>query len=624
MAGTILLIPRKKEDDVKFSSKIDQLKAGILNELKPYYSEITFRDKASNSFLAEFRFDKRNKYYEDENRSWLTFEGIVFDLNNTITYAAKDLFELYKIRGEKVFEELDGHYVIKLYDANTDCYYVVSDYAKSKTNFYTQSDDYIIFTPSLLATAIVTPPRLDHYAFNEFMWRYYILSERSLLKDVKRLSPATIYKVKNGEIEKRTYWKWPKEYTKLDFNSCVKKTRESMMESARLIANEFPKISIDLTQGQDSRQVVAAFKNQNIPFEAFIFGKDDFYEVSNVKDICSRNNIPLMNAKIENDFSDNLWDYFKKAVIVGNGELPGFALSRILYMRGKIAEQNDVSLDGNVGYFYKNGLWDELYTLNLYREPKRFNTELFLKLRMLSKDYKTEIFTDDYLKIKSETKQYISGLVDNVLKDHEKSPVAIQADLFGLYNWLNWGTANSTAIRNFMPNISVLLLRRNLEFATTVPVKWKINLSKYQRALVYQLDPELANEKTDFGGVNMVPKNFFTIVPFYFKYYGFQAHRILNKVKSKLGFKVVTHLQEAWDYLPLYKKLYNSSDFKKNLHYDTLHLKSIIKEKEWEELLASFENEEKSMNDFEYLFKLVSVEYFLREAKKWNTDSNIF
>lgn len=618
MAGTILLISKKKEGGSGFSSKIDQLKTGILKGLKPYYSNISYNKPASNSFLAEFRYDDRSKYYEDENKSWLTFEGIVFALNDTITYSAKDVLELYQNKGEKIFEELDGHYVIKLYDAKSDCYYVVSDYAKSKTNFYTESDDYIIFTPFLVTSAIVTPPQLDHYAFNEFMWRYYILSERSILKDVKRLSAATVYKVKNGKIEKRTYWKWPKEYTKLDFNSCVEKTRESMMESARLIANEFPKISIDLTQGQDSRQVVAAFRNQKIPFEAFIFGKDDFYEVSNVREICSRHNIPLMNAKVENDFSDKLWSNFKKSVIAGNGELPGFALSRILNMRGKIAEQNDVTLDGNVGYFYKNGLWDELYTLNLYREPKRFNTELFLKLRMLSKDYKTEIFTDDYLKIKSETKKYISDLVVDVLKDHQKSPVAIQADLFGLYNWLNWGTANSTAIRNFMPNISVLLLRRNLEFATTVPVKWKVNLSKYQRELVYQLDPELAKEKTDFGGVNMVPKNFLTIIPFYFKYYGFQAHRILNKVKSKLGFKVVTHLQEAWDYLPLYKKLYNTAEFKKNLNFETLHLKSIIKEKEWEELLFSFENEEKSMNDFEYLFKLMSIEYFLKEVNNWS------
>ena len=113
----------------------------------------------------------------------------------------------------------------------------------------------------------------------------------------------------------------------------------------------------------------------------------------------------------------------------------------------------------------------------------------------------------------------------------------------------------------------------------------------------------------------MAPKNILTYIPFYFRYFYFQSARFRNKIKTKLGMKVVTHLQEAWDYLPIYKLLFQNENFQKNLIYENMYLSEIIKENEWNKLLKQFQNKEfQTVNNYEYIFKIISMEYFLQKA----------
>jgi hypothetical protein len=570
------------------------------------------------SFLIEFRQDNREKFYTDRDGNWLTFEGVVFALHKTLCYNAKDLWELYQNSDsvEDFANELDGHFVIKIYDAKQDKYLIINDIIKNKTNYLLEDKDFIMFTPFLLTTGIIKKPELDKYALNEFMWRYYILSERSMLKDVRRLSPASIYIIKDGNLSRKSYWEWSHSFTKLSFNDSVDKMVNSMQESARLINDSFGKPCIDFTMGQDTRQVISVFINQKLPFATSTFGRPDFYEVEKVKEMAQRHNIENHNIQLGRDYYNNIWGVFKKAVILGSCEQPGYLLGRILYMRNQYKKYGNASVNGMDGHFYKNGLWDEMYSFNLYREPRKFNINLFLKLRLFSKNYPDSIFNSGFLQIKQNSREYFVNIIENSIKDYLKSAVSIQVDRFDLYHWLNFGTAGNSATNIILPSFSPLLFRRNLEFAITIPVKWKFNLSKFQRAVVYKLDKELAKEKTDFGGINMVPKNIFTYIPFFIRYFWFQSKRMRNKILTKIGFSPTTHLQEAWDYLPVYKLLFHDKGFQENLIYKNMYLSEIIKEDEWNKLLKEFHNSDfQTLNNFEYLFKIVSVEYFMKKAK---------
>jgi hypothetical protein len=615
MAGTLLLISRNDRNQ-QLLDKINRLENYINSIFRKYFYKIHFH-KFDNAYLVEFRKDDNLKFYEDKAGNWLTFEGNVFDLNESKSYNAEELLLLYKDSGEDIANRLDGHFIIKIYDAQKDRYLIINDYIKSKTNFICEADDFIMFTPFLITTGIIKKPELDKFAFNEFMWRYYILSERTMLKNVQRLSPATIYTVKKGKLFKKTYWEWPHQYTKLYFNESVEKMVENMQETARLINISFGKPCIDFTMGQDSRQIVSAFTNQNLPFATATFGKQDFYEVEKVKEMTQRNNIENHNIQLQENYCENIWKIFEKAIIIGSCEQPGYLLGRILYMRSQYRKYGKVSLNGMDGHFYKNGLWDELYSFNLYREPNRFNIDMFLKLRALSKNYSEDIFRPDFLEIKSNSKQYFTEIVKVAIINYLDSPVSIQVDKFDLYHWLNFGIAGNSAVNFIFPSLSPLLFRRNLELAIQIPVKWKFNLSKFQRAVVYRLDSLLAKEKTDFGGVNMIPKNILTYIQFYFRYFYFQSTRFRNKIKNKLGMNVVTHLQKAWDYLPIYKLLFQDENFQEYLIYKNMYLSEIIKEDEWNDLINRYNTSDNiTLNEYEYIFKLVSVERFLKLANQ--------
>ena len=595
------------------------MEKSIEQTIGSFFTKIFYRELNPFCFLIEFRKNNQIKFFQDSDGSWLSYEGIIFDLDDTKIHTAESLMDLYYNHECNFPNYIDGHFVIKLYDAKKNRIWIINDIIKNKTNYLTESNDFILFTPFLITTGIIHEPVLDQEAFNEFMWRYYILSFRSLLKDVERLRPASVYEYRDGKVHYKSYWNWPHQYTQMSFENAVDKTVTSMQESARLIHQTIGAPCIDFTMGQDTRQVISAFTSQNIPFTPSTFGKSNFYEVQNVQKISQNNGIVNHNnIQIEQQYLDDIYGYFKKAVLLSNCEEPGHIISRIMYMREIQKKIGDPIINGQDGHFYKNGLWDEMYTFNFYREPESFNIDMFLKLRAMSKKYSDNIFNPDFLSVKANSKNYFSEMIQHSIGNHLDSPVSIQVDKFDCFHWLNFDYVANSVSNTIHNSISMLLLRRNLELALQIPVKWKFNLSKYQRAIVHRLDPGLASEKTDFGGVTMTPKNIFTYPPFLLRYFYFQSARFRNKLKTRLGIKVITHIQEAWDYLPIYQKLYTNTDIRENLDYFSMNLAQILSKKRWQKYIENTETEDfQRIDNYDFLFKITSIEYFLQTAKKF-------
>ena len=395
MSGTLLLIA-KNPNARKSLKRYKNILSGFNSEyFSSYFKNISYSFPDKSSLLVQYRQDNENKFHKS-NIGWLSFEGTVFSLNETKSFSAAQLFSEYEANGDKVFSELDGTYIIKLYDRRTNQHKVINDFIKNKSNYFCETKDFFLFTPYLITSAILIKPMIDPDALNEFMWRYYILSFKTILKNVERLKPAHIFFITENLLSTQEYWQWPKAYSNLDFKNSVEKMVSSMQETARLITRKFGNSCIDFTMGQDSRQVISSFTNQNLPFTTATFGKSDFYEVAQVKDLAQRQNIKNYNVQLKSDFYENIWKVFKKAILIGNCEQPGYLLGRIIYLKEQYKNWANVSLNGVDGHFYKNGLWDEQYLLNLYRQPKQFNIPLFLKLRALSKKYPESIFSEEF------------------------------------------------------------------------------------------------------------------------------------------------------------------------------------------------------------------------------------
>ena len=80
-----------------------------------------------------------------------------------------------------------------------------------------------------------------------------------------------------------------------------------------------------------------------------------------------------------------------------------------------------------------------------------------------------------------------------------------------------------------------------------------------------------------------------------------------------MGFHVTTQLQKAWDYLPIYSQIAKNSETLDVLNYDCMILSEILKKNEWQKYFEDFNNtNEITINQYEYLLKILSVELFLK------------
>jgi hypothetical protein len=442
------------------------------------------------------------------------------------------------------------------------------------------------------------------------------MSERSMLKDVSRLSIASVYTIKSGRVKQERYWKFPQSYTQQSFKKAAEQLTESLKESARLINSDGRNPLIEFTMGQDSRTVLAAFTNQGFDFKTAIYGKESFHEVIGVNKINQKLGFKSVHISLQDSFVNDPWAALKDSILLGSAEEPAYLMGRILYMRSQYPQFSTLALNGVHGRFYKDGTWNEMYVMNLYREPKSFNIPVFIKYRALNKNYNDTIFNNDYKSLKGDSHSYFQDLIENSISDYKNSPVAMQVDKFDIEHYAVFGMMANNICNYKIDLLSPLLFRRNLESALSMPAQWKYNLSNLQRQVVFNLDQRLAIEKTDFGGLNMMPKNAFTMPPFLFKYWYTQSKKFRDKIKNMMGFHVKTQLQKAWDYKTIYQNFYFSDEVQSFLNYDTMALSGILDKKEWQNLKERFYKKEyQTLDNLEFILKLFTVEYFLKNIQ---------
>ncbi len=612
MAGSLLLKLKNLEKQAYFRDLQNRLKRFISRHYASWFPDIVYHTIGKDVFLVEFRKGGDTQFYQDAKGNWVVFEGAVFALDKTKAYGPEEILRLYLEEGTAFAEKLDGHFVIKLFDARKKRHLIVNDIIKAKINYYAENEDVILFTPFALTGALIQPAEIDTDALNEILWRYYILSEKSIFKNVHQLRPASVYVIDKNEVTSERYWTFPDRLTECTYEESVEAFSESIRETARLLSGTYGKAGMDLTQGQDSRIIAAAFKQQNLPFSTTIFGQPEFSEVHNVGIMAKRHGIEHHTIGLSEDYIRHPLPYFKKGLLLGSGNEPGYLLGRILFMRDEQSRFGNVLLNGAGGPFYKDCFWEEIYLFNLYREPGRINKQQFLKLRPMNKNYPDTVFTDRFLSVKKNSERYFLDMLKSSVSGYEHLPVSMQIDTFSLTKWQNYAVISNSTAALLHQSISPLLLRRNLEIGINMPARWRWNKSKFQRDVMYRLDPALAREKTDFGGIDMVPKNAFTFIPFYLRYGYRQSSRFRDKIKNKLGMKVVTHLQAAWDYLPVYRNLMNSKEMQHPAQLDLLSGSDIIDQDAWRNYLQGIrENPAASQYEYEFMLKLIGLEALL-------------
>jgi asparagine synthase (glutamine-hydrolysing) len=151
-------------------------------------------------------------YGYEQKKSDLESRGYQFRTSSDAEY----VLHLYEEYGDRFVQELNGAFVLAVWDDNNKRLLVANDRIGQYPLYYAEVGGRLLFASGM--RALLVDPMLhrdvDEVAIAQFLTFNHILGNRSYLVDVKRLLPATILAYQDGRLQSETYWRMehPKEY----------------------------------------------------------------------------------------------------------------------------------------------------------------------------------------------------------------------------------------------------------------------------------------------------------------------------------------------------------------------------------------------------------------------------
>ena len=218
----------------------------------------------------------RQPMFNDDKTIGVVFNGEIYNFKKLREQLAKrgykfksgtdteGIIRLFEDIGEDCFKELEGMFAIGLYDFKQKKLILARDRMGKKPLYWAIFNGTLMFASEL--KALLKHPlfkkELDLESLNKYLLHEYVPTPQSIFKNVRKLEPATYLVYKNGEVEKKEFWKISYGEGKLSFDESLRLLGEKFEESvkARLVS-DVP-VGVFLSGGLDS-SAVAYYAQKN-------------------------------------------------------------------------------------------------------------------------------------------------------------------------------------------------------------------------------------------------------------------------------------------------------------------------------------------------------------------------
>ncbi|MCY6959570.1 asparagine synthetase B family protein [Clostridium brassicae] len=266
-----------------------EINIGFIND------EVLFKqdDIVSNESDTLIGFMLGEIYDTEDKKYDLKSKGHIFKSNLDIEY----VMHLYEEYGEDELKRFNGKFIICIYDKVKKETIIVNDRYGYYTYFYSVNKGKYTFCndPNVLLYYI-EKRELNQEAVNEFFNFGYLLDNKTLFKNINKLEPASIVKLKNNEVLFDKYWEWTdiKKTIDITYEQAVEKLGLLWIKSIKKIMNKHEKFILPLSGGLDSRAILAAidFLGFNNKIEkAVTIGQENCWDYLIAKKVCEISNI---------------------------------------------------------------------------------------------------------------------------------------------------------------------------------------------------------------------------------------------------------------------------------------------------------------------------------------------
>lgn len=205
------------------------------------------------------------------------------------------LLALYEAHGERFVDELNGAFVVAIWDGPVHKLVIASDRLGLQPLYYSRGHEGLIFGSGVraLLTHPALPRCVDHVGMAQFMAFDHLLDQRTLVEDVQLLPQATVLVYEDGNLRLRRYWEplHPHEYPfRLEtewMDDLLQHMRQAMSRQA---PREGEPAGMLLSGGLDSRFLLALLGEEQPldTFQTFSWGLPGCDDVRFAEEVADR------------------------------------------------------------------------------------------------------------------------------------------------------------------------------------------------------------------------------------------------------------------------------------------------------------------------------------------------
>lgn len=407
---------------------------------------------------------------------------------------------------EAVARGLEGFFVLVFFDARAAELSIVTDLMGSRHCFIRELEAGLAVSTSSLRLARLAPTGLDPVAVEEYLRTGVIYEDRTLFREVRKLAPATVYRLSpGGGLAARRYWSFDElEPAAPNAAAAADRLAAALTAAASRIGRAFASPVCDLTGGFDSRAVVASFLRAGVKFETTVSGPEGSPDVVIAGRLAAIAGIP--HQRIEPAAPPSAAQV-KAAVALTDGECDPVEYARIAEIHRRTVGRFDASINGSYGEVARGYWWELLGPRAGQRRP--------IDARSLAvKRYLTAAESPDLYPAGAglDLPAHLAAIIGRCATAQRNTAQMDQVYL--LVRMQRWQGRIASATDQIRPCLSPFMFRSVLESALRTPPRLR-RRNRLMRDVIHRLRPDLAAEPLESGApaLPMTPGNWPRFLP---------------------------------------------------------------------------------------------------------------
>jgi len=426
------------------------------------------------------------------SRSALMLEGEIYNSSelsrkrsSADSAICHTLLKMYLDSGPDFVKQLDGEFNIVIYEADSRKLTILTDHIASyPLYFYEHSNGFLFGSEKKALLAIAHEGRdVDPVGLLQLVMHQHNLQDRTYMKGIKRLRPASKLTVEGGRVTVSTYDEIVlDQQNRVNANDLLEEWRDKLeVATAKRIRNK-NRLLFSLSAGLDSRAVACAIDRNSRPILARTAGIADSYEVRYAKEIAARLGFGHF---IENPADHMYSDGVHKIVWRTEGEIQ-FRHAVSIFTHSVMKSYGDHFIGGWLGDVSSGAHLRPFIFLPINRGD--FVDTVFERYLLHKEAELRSIFNPEFL---AEHLPAVKEAFHESFDPYKDVSNPRAYELWDLYNRQTRMIISSMPVDSHLfGKVRPFFDRSYLKFAMSIPLRFRVGQSLY-KSMIYRMGPEI-------------------------------------------------------------------------------------------------------------------------------------